>query len=98
MIVVARDDWQTLRERFVEFFAGSGTVTTDDDQVVFDGSPAVSTQLVIRRDGTSASFMPLHGLESRWDRVVFDAAAAEVALEAEGVRYVYRVPPTLLSR
>ena len=89
-----RDEWQRLASAFVERFQGIGEVVAGDDELSFS-EPAVGTGLTLRRDGTSRSFMPLHGLEARWDRVVFDDAAAEIRLEGAGVTYTYRIPPAL---
>jgi len=93
-----RDDWQEISHQFQRFFAGFGLVMIEDDRLVFDGSPVVSTGLELRRDGTSASFMPLHGFEARWDRIRFDPVANEVSIQADGVRYLYRVPPGLQQK
>ena len=94
--MIERSDWPALRAAFTEFFAGAGEVSAGDDRVRFDGS-AAGTGLELRRDGTSSSFMPLHGLDARWDRVRFDREADEVVMEADGVSYTYRVPPALRS-
>ncbi|MBT8165717.1 MAG: hypothetical protein HKO63_07675 [Acidimicrobiia bacterium] len=90
-----RNDWPEIAEQFQQFFTGLGSVTVAEDRLVFDGTPVIATGLELRRDGTSASFMPLHGFEARWDRVRFDLAAKEISIEADGVRYLYRVPPAL---
>ncbi|NNF69603.1 MAG: hypothetical protein HKN01_07505 [Acidimicrobiia bacterium] len=95
MVTIERSDWDALREQFSSFFAGCGTVRSDADIIEFDGAPSVETRLTLRSDGTSTSFMPLHGLETRWDRVHFDRRKDEVTLDADGVSYVYRVPPAL---
>ena len=89
-----RADWPRLSEAFQGCFEGKGEVVTGDDEVSFS-APTVGTGLMLRRDGSSRSFMPLHGLEARWDRVVFDVDAAEVRIEGEGVTYTYRIPPAL---
>jgi hypothetical protein len=91
---IARDDWDGVADAFRSFFAGRGDVTVGDDRAAFR-SAHVGTGFELGRDGTSRSFMPLHGLELRWDAVAFDPDAAEVRLTAEGVDYTYRVPPRL---
>jgi hypothetical protein len=97
-VILERRDWSSVVEAFVRFFEGLGEVRIDEDRVEFGGAPTVQTGLALRRDGTSTSFMPLHGLEARWERVRFDEAREEVVLEGSGVSYVYRVPPDLRSR
>lgn len=95
MTTIARSEWETIRNEFASFFAGAGTVTTEPTELVFDGGPTIATSLAIRSDGTSRSFMPLHDLEARWDRITFDRTADEVILETDAMAYVYRVPPAL---
>lgn len=85
-----RSDWDAIAEHFGSAFHG-GTTVVDHEELRFDGSPDVETSLVLRRDGTSTSFMPLHGLEARWKRVTFEPDA--ITLEADGVTYTYRIPP-----
>lgn len=93
-VSVDRHDWPEVVRRFRSFFAGRGEITETVDAVTFEGR-AEGNALVLRQDGTSSSFMPLHGLEARWDQITFDATAEEVVLEAEGVSYTYRMPPGL---
>jgi hypothetical protein len=92
---VSRSDWEAIAHAFGEFFGGCGATSVTDLDLTFDGRPRVATGLVLRRDGTSTSFMPLHGLEARWDAVRFDADGDEVVLMGDGVSYTYRLPPAL---
>ena len=70
----------------------AGGAGEGDEDVIPVRVVRVSDGFELRRDGTSRSFMPLHGLELRWDAVRFDSERLEVTVQAEGVRYVYRVP------
>ncbi|NND04483.1 MAG: hypothetical protein HKN91_17040 [Acidimicrobiia bacterium] len=96
MTSIRREDWAELAAAFTEFFAGAGEVSVGEDALRFSG-PAAGTGLELRRDGTSSSFMPLHGLDARWDQVRFDRENDQVVLEGDGVSYNYRVPPSLRS-
>lgn len=91
---VPRQNWDVVCRRFGEFFGRFGEVTVDAQHASFD-APQAGTGLELRADGSSSSFMPLHGLELRWDTVRFDDAALEVVLSAAGAAYTYRVPPGL---
>ena len=89
---IERADWDRLTDRFTAFFADLGKVEATDAELTFD---AGFTGLVVARDGSSRSFMPLHELAATWDRLRFDDEARVVTLEGDGVEYSYRVPPGL---
>jgi hypothetical protein len=99
VVVVTREDWDELVAQFRRFFVGLGTVEADETTVAFDADPdVVWTGLTLTRGGSSTGYMPLHGVETLWERATFDRTALEVRLEGEGVAYTYRVPPDLLDR
>lgn len=91
---VARSDWDEVLASFRSFFAGLGTIVTGTDTASF-AAPKAGTGLVLGRDGTSTSFMPLHGLTARWDRVIFDRDEQAVTVSGDDFSYTYRVPPGL---
>ena len=72
------------------------TVVADGDKASF-AAPEAGTGLVLGRDGTSTSFMPLHGLTGRWEAVTFDLPGRTVTVTGDGFAYTYRVPPGLGS-
>lgn len=94
---IARSDWENVVASFRSFFSGMGTVVADSEAASF-AAPQVGTGLVLGRDGTSSSFMPLHGLTARWDRVNFDRDELAVTVSGDNFSYTYRVPPALRSR
>jgi hypothetical protein len=94
MDFTARSDWDGVVSSFRSFFAGLGTVVTDTETASF-AAPEAGTGLVLGRDGTSTSFMPLHGLTARWDRVAFDRHDEAVTVSGDGFSYTYRIPPAL---
>jgi hypothetical protein len=40
--------------------------------------------------------MPLHGIDAKVERVVFEPTKSHIQLLGKDVNYVYRVPPQLL--
>lgn len=94
MSSVDRSDWPAVIAAFAAFFAGLGTVATDDDIASFD-APESGTGLALHRDGTSTSFMPLHGMSARWEKATFDSEKRSVTVAGDGFSYTYRVPPGL---
>ena len=97
MDAILRSEWEEVVSSFRAFFAGMGTVVADSQTASF-AAPQVGTGLVLGRDGTSSSFMPLHGLTARWDRVAFDRNEHTVTVSGGDFSYTYRVPPALRSR
>ncbi len=95
MTPIDRSSWTSAATAFASFFAGLGDVETGDRSLIFS-SPRAGTGLTLNRDGTSTSFMPLHEMGGRWNRVTFDPAEHEVVVEGAGFSYTYRVPPALL--
>jgi hypothetical protein len=91
---IDRSDWTAVIAAFAAFFEGLGTVVTDGDTASFD-APDAGTGLVINRDGTSTSFMPLHGMSALWENVTFDSHERTVTVAGIGFSYTYRVPPGL---
>jgi hypothetical protein len=97
MSSVERSDWAKVVASFAAFFEGLGNVAFDGDTASFS-APEAGTGLVLSADGTSKSFMPLHGMSARWETVTFDTEERTVTLSGDGFAYIYRVPPTLGSR
>lgn len=96
-VTLSRSDWDAVAGEFSRFFAGIGEVSVSADVLRFDAERhGVQTGFELNRDGTSAAFMPLHAMRSRWEEVTFDSDAAEISVWAEGISYTYRVPPRML--
>ena len=94
---IERSQWSVVVDAFGSFFAGLGTVEVGDDAVSF-AAPEAGTGLNLHQDGTSTSFMPLHEMGGRWERVTFDVDHLEVVVAGEGFSYTYRVPSSLSNR
>jgi hypothetical protein len=94
---IARSDWEDVVASFRSFFAGMGTIVADGETASF-AAPQAGTGLVLGRDGTSSSFMPLHGLTAVWDLVAFDRDELTVTVSGDNFSYTYRVPPALHAR
>jgi hypothetical protein len=97
MSSVDRSDWATVVASFAAFFEGLGTVAVDGGTASF-AAPEAGTGLVLGKDGTSKSFMPLHGMSARWETVIFDADERTVTVSGDDFAYTYRVPPALGRR
>lgn len=91
-------DWDAVVAAFHELFDGLGEITQGDVGISFRSrAPDVQTGLTLRKDGRLEASMPLHGVEVKVDRVVWDVARTWIKLAGEGVSYTYRIPAELLN-
>ena len=92
-------DWEALSEAFREIFDGLGKIEVSDTVLRFESvHPDVATGISLSRDGTMLANMPLHGIESRFERAQIDDRREEIRLIGPSMDYTYRVPPAILKR
>lgn len=92
-------DWEGLSSAFVDMFQGLGEVESDESRLEFTSfSSDVVTGISISRDGSLLANMPLHGIDSRFERVIFDDRKESIRLIGPDTDYTYRVPPAILQR
>ena len=92
------EQWPEIIDSFESFFLSvDGHVEQSEEHLSFSSAPTkVETSLTLYRNGTFAAAMPLHGIDAKVERVVFEPAKSEIQLFGKDVNYVYRVPPQLL--
>ena len=92
-------DWEVLSEAFREMFDGLGKIEVSDTALRFESvHPDVATGISLSRDGAMMANMPLHGIDSRFERVQIDERRKEIRLIGSSMDYTYRVPPAILNR
>ena len=92
-------DWGGLSEAFREMFDGLGKVEADESRIEFTSFPSdVATGISLSRDGSMLANMPLHGIDSRFERVQIDDRRESIRLIGPSMDYTYRVPPAILRR
>ena len=92
-------DWEDLSEAFREMFDGLGKIEVSDTALRFESVyPDVATGISLSRDGAMMANMPLHGIDSRFERVQIDERRKEIRLIGSSMDYTYRVPPAILNR
>ena len=92
-------DWEDLSEAFREMFDGLGKIEVSDTALRFQSvHPDVATGISLSRDGAMMANMPLHGIDSRFERVQIDKRRKEIRLIGSSMDYTYRVPPAILNR
>ena len=92
-------DWEVLSEAFREMFDGLGKIEVSDSALRFESVyPDVATGISLSRDGAMLANMPLHGIDSRFERVQIDDRREAIRLIGPSMDYTYRVPPAILKR
>ena len=92
------NQWDEIRTHFEKMFDGLGSTETSGEILSYSSiEPHVPTGIKLSRDGQMAANMPLHDLDSTFQRVKFDELLEELTLIGEGFTYTYRIPSELLS-
>ena len=99
MADIGISDWESLSEAFREMFEGLGKVEASDSSLQYESVPPdVATGTSLSRDGAMLASMPLHGIDSRFERVQIDDRRESIRLIGPTMDYTYRVPPAILRR
>ena len=92
------DQWIEIRANFEKMFHGLGTIETSKEVLHFRSvEPNVSTGISLSREGKMAANMPLHNLDSIFERVEFGDSLDSLTLTGDGFRYTYRIPDEILA-
>ena len=93
------EEWDKISECFVEMFQGLGSIEVSEEMLQFTSiEPYVATGISLSRQGKLAANMPLHSLDSTFNRVQFDNSLDSLTLIGETFSYTYRIPTELLER
>ena len=93
------EEWDKISECFVKMFQGLGGIETSEEMLQFTSiEPYVATGISLSRQGKMAANMPLHSLDSTFNRVQFDNSLDSLTLIGETSSYTYRIPTELLER
>ena len=92
------EEWDKISEWFVKMFQGLGTIENSEEVLQFTSiEPYVATGISISRQGKLAANMPLHSLDSTFNRVQFDNPLESLTLIGDGFHYTYRIPNEILA-
>ena len=92
------EEWNKISECFVRMFQGLGNVETSEEILQFTSiEPYVATGILLSRQGKMAANMPLHNLDSTFNRVQFDNSLDSLTLIGDGFHYTYRIPDEILA-
>ena len=92
------EEWDKISECFVKMFQGLGSIETSEGMLQFNSiEPYVATGISLSRQGKMAANMPLHSLDSTFNRIQFDKSLDSLTLIGETFSYTYRIPTELLE-
>ena len=92
------EEWDKISECFVKMFQGLGSIETSEEMLQFTSiEPYVATGISLSRQGKVAANMPLHNLDSTFNRIQFDNSLDSLTLIGDGFHYTYRIPDEILA-
>ena len=91
-------DWDKISHLFVEMFQNLGKVERSTNVLSFSSTkPHVTTAIMLTNDGQLVASMPLHNIDSRFERVIFDEPLESIRLIGPTFDYTYTIPSELLQ-
>ena len=92
------EEWDKISECFVKMFQGLGSIETSEEMLQFTSiEPYVATGISLSRQGKMAANMPLHNLDSTFNRIQFDNSLDSLTLIGDDFHYTYRIPDEILA-
>jgi len=92
-------EWENLSGAFERMFDQLGEVKVTESSLEFTSFASdVATGIYLTREGAMLANMPLHGIDSKFDRVVIDKPMESMRMLGSNLDYTYRVPPAILRR
>ena len=91
-------DWDKISNLFAEMFQNLGKVERSTNVLSFSSiKPHVTTAIMLTNDGQLVASMPLHNIDSRFERVIFDEPLESIRLIGPTFDYTYTIPTELLQ-
>tara|TARA_B100001175_G_scaffold211758_1_gene179831 strand:+ start:310 stop:618 length:309 start_codon:yes stop_codon:yes gene_type:complete len=91
-------DWDEISNLFAEMFQHLGEVTITKEHLSYSSiKPHVVTAMMLTRDGQLVASMPLHNIDSRFERVIFDDSLDSIRLIGPTFDYTYTIPSEILQ-
>ena len=91
-------DWVKISNLFAEMFQNLGKVERSTNVLSFSSTkPHVTTAIMLTNDGQLVASMPLHNIDSRFERVIFDEPLESIRLIGPTFDYTYTIPSELLQ-
>ena len=90
--------WSEISDAFKEIFEGLGEITSTEETLEYSSIPPyVATGISITSDGYMVANMPLHNIDSKFERIMIDDSMQMIRLIGPNMDYTYRIPPQILE-
>tara|TARA_Y100000739_G_C20409074_1_gene373658 strand:+ start:207 stop:509 length:303 start_codon:yes stop_codon:yes gene_type:complete len=90
--------WSEISDAFKEIFDGLGVITSTEETLAYSSIPPyVATGISITSDGYMVANMPLHNIDSKFERIMIDDSMQMIRLIGPNMDYTYRIPPQILE-
>ena len=90
--------WSEISDAFKEIFYGLGEITFTEETLAYSSIPPyVATGISITSDGYMVANMPLHNIDSKFERIMIDDSMHMIRLIGPNMDYTYRIPPQILE-
>ena len=90
--------WSEISDAFKEIFEGLGEIISTEETLAYSSIPPyVSTGISITSDGYMVANMPLHNIDSKFERIMIDDSMHMIRLIGPNMDYTYRIPPQILE-
>ena len=91
-------DWDEIGNQFSKMFSGLGDVVITKDSFSFASTaPVVTTGITLMKEGGLIASMPLHSIDSCFERVVFGEDFESIRLIGPMFDYTYSIPSEILG-
>jgi len=90
--------WSEISDAFKEIFDGLGEITFTEETLAYSSIPPyVATGISITSDGYMVANMPLHNIDSKFEKIMIDDSMQMIRLIGPNMDYTYRIPPQILE-
>ena len=91
-------DCEEISNLFAEMFQNLGEVERSTNVLSFSSTkPHVTTAIMLTNDGQLVASMPLHNIDSRFEKVIFDDSLGSIRLIGPAFDYTYTIPTEILQ-
>ena len=91
-------NWDSICTKFSKMFNKLGEVRITESALSYSSvKPHVTTAIMLTRDGQLVANMPLHNIDSKFEKVIFDDSLESIRLVGASFNYTYTIPKEILK-